>query len=92
MEFWEKHSHVLLDHNHVLQQCSSIGVYVKNSKHALEMIEVALFEEFQETNPSVDVIINMFDRFKKWHVSTNTIMTFVAVDIMSNFIIIMTHF
>ena len=46
VEFLEIHSCAILDQKLVLRKCLSRGVYVEHAKHVLEMIEVALFEEF----------------------------------------------
>lgn len=53
VEFWETHSHVIPDRKHVLWKRLSRGVYVEHCKHVMEMTRVALFEEFEETNPGV---------------------------------------
>ena len=38
------------------------------------MTGVALFEEFEEANPSVDISINMFDKLKPWYIRPNIIL------------------
>lgn len=46
VEFWEIHSHAILDQKHVLWQWLSRGVYVEHAKYVSEIREVALFDEF----------------------------------------------
>ena len=53
IEYWDNHSCAIPDQKHVLRQCSSRGIYKEHCKHVMEMIGVALFKEFKESNPSV---------------------------------------
>ena len=39
----------------------------------MEMIGVALFEEFKESNPDVQISFTMFSKLKPWHIMLNTI-------------------
>ena len=73
VEFWDSHSQDILDRKHVLRQRLSNDVYVKHAKHVLKMIEVALFEEFSESNPHVKIAISMFQKLKPCFISINTI-------------------
>lgn len=72
VELWDNHSCVIPYWKHVSWQRLSKGVYVEHSKHAMEMICVALFEEFQETNLDVEITINMSDKLKPWYIRPNT--------------------
>jgi len=69
---WQS-SDVIPSWKHVLRQHLSRGVYVEQCKYDLKMIEVALFEEFQEINPSLKIAIRMFDKLKPWFIRYNTI-------------------
>ena len=48
-------------------------MYVEHSKHILEIIKVALFEEFYERNTHVKIAISMFQKLKLWFIRPNTI-------------------
>ena len=39
----------------------------------MEMIGVALFEEFKESNPGVLISFTMFSKLKPWYIRLNTI-------------------
>ena len=39
----------------------------------MEMAEVALFMEFKESNPSVQISFTMFSKLKPWYIRMNTI-------------------
>ena len=53
IEYRDNHSRTIPDRKHVLRQHSNRGVYKEHCKHVMEMIGVALFKEFKESNPSV---------------------------------------
>ena len=55
IEYWDIHSRAIPDRKHVLRQRSGRGVYKEHCKHVMEMTGVALFEEFKESNPGVNV-------------------------------------
>ena len=73
IDYWENHSHAIPDWKHVLRQCSGRGIYKEHCKHVMEMTGVALFEEFKESNPSVNVSFSMFSKLKPWYIRPNTI-------------------
>ena len=73
IEFWDRHSRAIPDQKHVLRKRLSKGVYAEHCKHVMEMTGVALFEEFQETNPHVKIAISMFNKLKPWYIKPNTI-------------------
>lgn len=62
-----------------------------HAKNILEMIEVALLKEFQESGPHFKISIGMFQKLKQWFIRPNKSMTHDVVDIALNSIFIMTH-
>ena len=73
IEYWDSHSRAIPDRKDVLRQRSGRGVYKEHCKHVMEMTGVALFEEFKESNPSVNVSFSMFSKLKPWYIRPNTI-------------------
>ena len=73
IEFWDTHSRAIPDRRHVLQKRLSRNVYREHCKHVMEMTTVALYEEFQETNPGVQIAFSMFNKLKPWYIKPNTI-------------------
>ena len=45
----------------------------KNWKHVMEMMGVALFKEFKESNPGVQISFSMFSKLKPRYIRPNTI-------------------
>ena len=73
IEYWDNHSHAILDRKHVSRQRSSRGIYKEHCEYVMEMTWVALFEEFKESNPGVQISFTMFNKLKPWYISPNMI-------------------
>ena len=73
IEYWDNHSCAILDLKHVPRQHSGRGIYKEHCKHVMEMTGVALFEEFKESNPGVQISFTMFNKLKPWYIRLNTI-------------------
>ena len=73
IEYWDNHSHAISDRKHVPRKREGRGVYREHCKHVMEMTGVALFEEFKESNPGVQVSFSMFSKLKPWYIRPNMI-------------------
>ena len=73
IDYWDNHPCAILDRKHVLRQCFGRGIYKEHCKHVMEMIGVALLEEFKESNPCVQISFTMFSKLKPWYIRLNTI-------------------
>ena len=52
-EYWENHSHAIVDQKHVLRQRYGRGIYKEHCKYVMEKTRVDLFDEFKESNLGV---------------------------------------
>ena len=68
IEYWDNHSRAILDQKDVLRKRSSRSIYKEHCKHFMEMRGMALFEEFKESNPGVEISFTMLSKLKPWYI------------------------